>query len=162
MAVCSTALAVAAHVAGGGGWPDPGLVLLVMVLLATAGASLARRRRGLPGILGVLAATQVELHFLLAFADHHATSGLSMLWPGWRMLAAHTAAVLVTAWVLTKAEDAVFVVAAALARLVPQPLPLLPAEPPRDPLIVTEPAVDHLLRVLFRCMCPRRGPPSCC
>lgn len=161
MAVCSTALAVAAHAAGGGGWPDLGLAALVLVLLATAGASLARRRRGFPGILGVLAVTQVQLHFLLALADHHAGPGQSMFWPGWRMLAAHAVAVLLTALVLTKAEAAVFAVAAALARLLPQPLPLLRAESPCDPLTVTE-RVDRLLRVLFRSVCPRRGPPACC
>lgn len=158
LAVCSTALAVAAHTAGGGGQPNVGLAVLLMALLAAAGAALARRRRHLPGILGVLAVTQVVLHFLLAVADVHATAGDSALWPGWRMLAAHATAVLVTALVLSKAEAAVFLVAAALARLVPRPLVLAPPESPRDPLIVAEP-VDREARVLLRRVCPRRGPP---
>jgi hypothetical protein len=161
LAVCSTGLAVAAHVAGGGGWPDAVLTVLVMVLLAMAGTGLADRRRRLPEILTALAVTQVMWHFALACADAHARPSQAVYWPGWRMVAAHAVAVLVTALVLTKAETAVFAVAAALAHLLPRPLALPTArtETRDDPVISAEP-VDHLVHVLFRRVCPRRGPPS--
>lgn len=160
LAVCSTGLAVAAHVAGGGGWPDAVLTVLVMVLLTMAGSGLADRRRSLPEILAALAITQVMWHFALACADAHTRPGQAVYWPGWRMVAAHAVAVLVTALVLTRAETAVFAVAAALARLLPRPPIVPPARTAtRDPVIIAEP-VDHLVHVLFRRVCPRRGPPS--
>lgn len=161
LAVCSTVLAVAAHAAGGGGVPNAGLALLLAVLLAAAGVGLARRRRSLPGILGVLTVTQVVLHFLLACADLHAAPVRAMFSIAWGMVAAHAVAVLVTALMLTKAEAAVFGVAAALVRLLPRVLVFVPAERPADPVTVAEP-VDRLVRVLLRCVCPLRGPPLGC
>lgn len=160
LAVCSTVLATAAHAAAGGGVPDMGLVVLVMVLLAAGGAGLARRRRSLPGIVGVLTLTQVVLHFLLASAEGH-ESREAVYWPGWHMVAAHAVAVLLTALVLTRAESAVFALAAALAHLIPRPLILVPAgSAHHDPVVVAEP-VHRVLRVLLCRVCPRRGPPFC-
>lgn len=159
LAVCSTVLAVAAHAAVGGGVPDAGLALLVMVLLTAAGVGLARRRRSLPGILGVLTVTQVVLHFLLSIADMHAVPERTMFSVGWGMLAAHAVAVLVTSLMLTSAEAAVFGVAAALARLVPRlAVFFVPAESPGDPVIAAE-RVDRLVHVLLCRVCPLRGPP---
>lgn len=167
VAGCSTALAMAAHMTAGGtahmtagGVPDTGLVMLVMVLLAAGGAGLARHCRSLPWILAMLAGTQVVLHFLLASAEMHQPAQ-AVLWPGWHMVAAHAVAVLVTALVLTKAATAVFAVAAALARVIPRPLGVLPVgSADHDPVIVAEP-VDHLVRVLLRLVYPERGPPFC-
>lgn len=56
--MCLIALADAKHPVGGGGCRDVGLVVLMTV--PAAGASMALRRRGSPGILAALAIAQVE------------------------------------------------------------------------------------------------------
>lgn len=76
------------------------------------------------------------------------------------MLGAHALAVLVTAAVLAGAEEAVFTVAAALARALPSvPAPPRVAEPPRHIAAVSGPLDTRLRRVLARRVRLRRGPP---
>jgi hypothetical protein len=159
LAATAAALAVTAHGLAGGGWPDSGFTLLLTALLAAAGTALAGRRRGLPTILGALAVSQLGLHLLLTDLDPH--RGTGVVGVDWRvMTAAHAVAVLLTALVLTRAEAAVFAVAAALAAVLPRRLASGPVTtPPRQRLLPGVPVATEL-RVLFHRVCLRRGPPA--
>lgn len=164
LACCSAALTVAAHAAAAGpvaGLPSPGLTVVLTVLLAGAGVALADRRRGFPAILAAVGGSQLALHVLLAGLGHGhggsgGTSSLAMLLP-------HAVAALLTAVLLTGAEDAVFAVAAvlrwllsAVAAVVP-PLPRLCCWPLCVPVLST--SASSLLDVLLRRVHGRRGPP---
>jgi hypothetical protein len=154
---------VAAHVVGGGSAPDTVLTLLLTVLLAWAGITLAGRRRSATAIGAALAGSQLALHVLftgLGGHQHGRGSLLAAAHPA-AMTAAHVLATVLTALVLAKAESAVFAAAAALAALLPRRVSPPPVRtPPRaapGPCIAPRPVLDVLLRTVIA----RRGPPVC-
>ena len=65
----SYGLAVAAHLAGGGGWPGWPVTLMLTGLLGVMSVALTSRRRGTPFVLLVLTAVQTLLHLLFAQVD---------------------------------------------------------------------------------------------
>lgn len=121
------ALAVTAHVAGGGGWPGWPVTLILTGLLGVTSVALTSRRRRLPFVLLVLTAVQTLLHLLFSRIDgaaascaviagshHQATApcgpgaapvseALPTL-PSLPMTVAHLAATVVTAWLLARGE----------------------------------------------------------
>lgn len=160
LAAVNAVLAVAAHVAGGGGAPDGALTVLLTVGVAAAGTALADRRRGPVAMLAAVAVTQVVLHLLLAALSGH-TSAAVPTSAGAAMTVAHAAAVLVTAALLAGAESALFAVANTLTRIVGV-FALVPAPQPADRRPTTPPAAAPLPDALRRLLCratPLRGPP---
>ncbi|MGH3904909.1 MAG: hypothetical protein ACRDTE_12070 [Pseudonocardiaceae bacterium] len=161
LAAVNAVLAVAAHVAGGGGAPDGALTVLITVGVAAAGTALADRRRGPVAMLAAVAVTQVLLHLLLEALGGH-TSAAVPTSAGAAMTVAHGAAVLVTAALLTGAESALFAAANTLTRIVGV-FPLLMTAPLRaDRRPTTPPAAAPLPDALRRLLCratPLRGPP---
>ena len=160
LAVVNAVLAVAAHVAGGGGAPDRALTVLISLGVAAAGTALADRRRGPLALLAAVAVTQVVLHLLLAtLGGSHASTAPAA--GAAAMLPAHAAAVLVTAALLAGAESAVFAVAGALRRIVGG-FPLLTTAPRDDRRAVAAPIATAMPAALQRLLClvtPLRGPP---
>jgi hypothetical protein len=72
-------------------------------------------------------------------------------------------ATVITSAMLAGAEDAVFTVAAALARAVPLVITAAPATRPPGPTVPITGPLDHRLRdVLGRRLHLRRGPPLGC
>ena len=65
----SYGLAVAAHLAGGGGWPGWPVTLMLTGLLGVKSVALTSRQRGTPFVLLVLTAVQTLLHLLFAQVD---------------------------------------------------------------------------------------------
>lgn len=157
LAVTSATLAVTAHVIGGGAAPATGLVVLLTLLVAAAGTALADRRRSGRAILGALAVSHLSIHTILMLSC--SMSDADIAWPA--MVTAHLVAVLCTAILLTKAESAIFAVAAALAMLLPRPLPP-PAVRSRQRPPHPAPDTCWVLDVLLRRVVARRGPPACC
>lgn len=155
LAVSSTVLTLTAHVAGGGAPPDAGLTVLLTLLIAAAGIALADRRRSGPAILGALVAAQTLMHLILVVLCRH--DEFPFAFDG-TMLLAHVAAVLITGLLLTRAESAIFAAMAALSMLLPRPNPPLPARTAPLP-VINSTLVGHVLDVLLRRICARRGPP---
>jgi hypothetical protein len=173
LAVTSATLAVAAHAVAGGELPDAGVTALLTIGVAAVGVALADRRRSIGAILAVLGAAQLATHVLLSFAGtgmsgsmggamsgamagdaHMVTHGYSL-----PMLGAHAVAVLISAWLLARADDAVFLAASVLARLLPRLFSaLVVPDAPRRPRPVVA-GQDRALTVLFRRSNARRGPP---
>lgn len=166
LAVTSAVLALAAHLVAGGVLPDPALSLLLALVLGTSGIAVAQRRRRGWAILLVVAVTQVALHAVLRSPDglsspngHGAVSAPAVA-GSVPMVLAHAMAVLLTAWLLTGAESAIFVVAAALSLVLPKRLAPLPVVAPvvwslPEPVRPANPVLMVLLRRVWR----RRGPP---
>ncbi|WP_156754876.1 hypothetical protein [Actinokineospora pegani] len=158
----ATALALAAHAVGGGGGPGSGVAVLVAVLVGWAGTAVADRQVGMPGLVIALGAVQAVLHGLMTVLGdtshghhhaHHAEVG-----PG-VMAAGHVVAVLLTAFVLTRADLAVSAVANVLARVLPR---RPQAVPPLVWLVVPDvrtAARTPALAVWGRAAA-RRGPPA--
>lgn len=177
-------LAAAAHAAGGGGIPPGMLLLALAVILLPPVGLLARRRLSFPVLACVLAAGQLLLHTAFSFvpaasacavagpAAHAHHTEVPVCGPagqvgeqlaeaagnGWQMTAAHFAAVVLTAVLLARGEDALWQLLAWLRPLARIPSPVtLPAPAPalftiREaafPPAGTEPCVHRL-----------RGPPA--
>jgi hypothetical protein len=156
LATSATGLAVTAHGVVGGGWPDVLPVLPLMLLIAVAGTALADRRRGPWTILGALVIAELSEHVLLSVT--HGEHDVVTFDP-WLMLAAHAVAVALTASLLARADSAILTVATAVAML----LPIL-WSPPRPAVVsgprpMTAAPAGHVLDVLLRRVCARRGPP---
>lgn len=171
--VCATALAVGGHLIGGGATPRPPLLAVLTVAAIAAGVLVSRTRWRLPALLSVVVVMQGVFHLALggpagssahaghaaahSHATHSATTGF-----GWHMLAAHLAAVLVTALALRRGAQICRLIAAVLATpfgiirglLGPAPLPTYFA--PHGPEIRRAP----MLAQLVLCAAPRRGPPA--
>jgi hypothetical protein len=166
--VCAL-LTYSGHRAAGGAMPDLGLLVVLTLLLAGFLVSMADRRRGPLAILVMLAGSQLALHGLLellagSHADPHAgPAGGSPFSGTLGMLGAHAMATVLTAAVLSGAEDAVFTVAHALARALP-----LTSSAPRAAELpsglgpITGPLDGRLRGVLGRRLHLRRGPPGRC
>jgi hypothetical protein len=158
LAGCSAALAVAAHAAAGGVLPSAGLTVVLTAVLAGAGVALADRRRGLPAIFAVVAASQLAMHTLLSQAGHgHPAVDATV-----QMTVLHAAAAVLVAVLLAGAEGAVFTAVAVLrwllsgVVLVPRPLPDVRLAPR---LVAPVAAGSITLDVLLRRVHARRGPP---
>jgi hypothetical protein len=177
--VCAL-LTYGGHRAAGGALPDLGLLIVLALLLGGFLVTLADRRRGPLAILTLVGGSQLALHGLLQLLggshDHAAPAGSPgspgtgllaapalMLGAPVLMLGAHALATVVTAAVLAGAEEAVFTVAHALARVLPLALsmPRSP-EPTGRPGVVAGPLDARLRGVLGRRLNLRRGPPPRC
>jgi hypothetical protein len=161
--VCAL-LTYSGHRAAGGAMPDLGLLLVLTLLLAGFLITLADRRRGPLAILAMVGGSQLAMHGLLELlAGSHAGSMAAPLGGFLPMLGAHTLATVLTSVVLAGAEDAVFTVAHALARVAPltSSAPRA-AELPSRLSAVTGPLDGRLRGVLGRRLYLRRGPPARC
>jgi hypothetical protein len=156
-------LAIAAHGMAGGSTPDTALAVLLTMLVAWAGTSIADRRQGPVAVLVALGTAQLAMHLVLTYVvpwhvEHHeAPVDPAAMW------ATHILATLVTGLLLTKADTALSVVGSAIQLLrglleapvfpvVPAAIHALPASPHRS---------GHMLQVVLRKVCGRRGPPLC-
>jgi len=167
-AVLAGQLAALGHHLGGGALPDPAVLMTVTLFLGGAVCSLARRRRTGPQILGMLLLSQVVFHaaFLLT-ADHsgHAGQPVTMGTPGAaataQMLAFHLIAALATAWLLTRGEDTLFRLFAALRRVLANGPRILVVPPlPGWTVSVGDGSGAAKLRAGELSLISRRGPPG--
>lgn len=114
----SGAVSIAAHGIGGGGMPpSESSVVLLLAACAALGASVAAVRvtsREWMYLVAVLAAGQLIGHTALALASDHA-HGMGLSAP---MVAAHIAAIVVSAGLVRAAERACLRALAALSRIV--------------------------------------------
>ncbi|ONI72767.1 hypothetical protein ALI144C_42945 [Actinosynnema sp. ALI-1.44] len=164
LAVSSGALAIAAHGMAGGATPDAALAVLLTMIVAWAGTSVASRVDGLLSVLTALGMAQAAMHLVLNYAvpshaDHHmAPAPVDPV----VMTAAHTVATALTALLLTQADAAMRVVSTAMRLLLDL------AEPPRFPAVASATyalpespdRIDHIRAVLLRRVHSRRGPPA--
>ncbi|HWE88314.1 MAG TPA: hypothetical protein VG317_02470 [Pseudonocardiaceae bacterium] len=162
MAVTSAGLAVSAHAVAGGGLPDTGLTVLLTLVVAAVGVALAGKRLSRLGMLVTLGGSHLGMHLLLTTAATSAGMTAGRVDPT-LMLAGHVVAVLLAAVVLTKADSAIFVLAAVWSMLLPRRLKPLPVRyaPPRPPVPGAAPT-DRVREVLLRRSRARRGPPEFC
>lgn len=120
----SLLLATAAHLAGGGTLPAPGVLAVAAFVLGLVAVLLTRRRVTLPVLVLALVPQQVALHVLLdtaaaavggctpVQAAHHAmavltcmpTHGMGPMGYAWPMFVGHLVATLGTAWLLSRGE----------------------------------------------------------
>jgi hypothetical protein len=145
----------------GGGAPDTALAVLLTMLVAWAGTSIADRGFSPLAILGTLGISQAGMHLLLNYVvPTHIGHGVPPVDPR-AMVVTHVIATVLTALLLAKADVAVLLVTSAMRLLFSMPHV-------RGPLVVaaveyvlpTSPRqADRLLEVLFRRVCARRGPP---
>ena len=168
--VCAL-LTYCGHLAAGGAAPDLGLLAVLGLLLAGFLITLADRRRGPLAMLILVGGSQLALHGLLQLLSsshlaHASPSGNSVTGTAalvgthpLLMLGAHALATVITSAMLAGAEDAVFTVAAALARAVPLMVAPPPATPSPPTTPVTGPLDRRLRGVLGRRLHLRRGPP---
>ncbi|HWN31175.1 MAG TPA: hypothetical protein VNP03_00450 [Pseudonocardia sp.] len=155
--VCAL-LSYCGHMAAGGASPDLGLLLVLALLLAGFLITLADHRRGPLAVLALVGGSQLALHGLLQLLGA-AHAGHTVQQPV-LMLGAHALATLATSAVLAGAEDAVFTVAAALARALPLAVTVPPVpEQPGRATAVTGPLDSRLRGALGHRLYPRRGPP---
>lgn len=123
----SLLLAGAAHLAGGGVLPSPGVLVVAALLLGLVAVTVTARRCHFPALLVLLTVEQLLMHLVFAAAGgaatcsalvtaghHHAIPVAgpgcppmsdTMGMPGWGMWAAHAAALLATAWLLARGES---------------------------------------------------------
>jgi hypothetical protein len=169
-------LAAGAHVAGGGALPDPLIVVGILALVLVPAIALAGRKISVVGMLGMLGAGQLGLHWAFdalsvsaSAAPPPSTSHVHVLaalsapstsdhlhGDSTLMLVGHILATIVTALVLARGEQALWALLAWLTPLVrllaaaaPHPAPALPAFS-EEPL----PPAWRTLRLPAR-----RGPP---
>lgn len=166
LAICSAALAIAAHGMAGGGTPDTALAVLLTTLVAWAGTSVANRFDGALAVLTALGTAQGAMHLILNYVvpsqAHHAGHAMAPVSSG-VMLLTHTVATVITGVLIAKADAAVALISSAMRLL----LDLI--RPPRFPAVpvatyalpTSVPPGDHIRRVLLRRVHARRGPPHC-
>lgn len=152
LAGTSTALTIAAHVAGGGGMPDLGLTLVPTLLIAGGGVFLLDRRPSRSTILAVLASSQAAMHTLMALSDHDGAMT-------WRMLAGHALATVLLATVLGHADAVLRTLHAVANLLIPAVPPALPAR--SVPAVLVEVVGTDVVSSMFARTRPWRGPPRC-
>jgi hypothetical protein len=162
LALAAAALAVAAHGVGGGHVPDTALVALLTLVVARAGCALAARRRGGMPVLLILGMSQAAAHIVLGdvVAGHAAHHSVVPLWP---MLFAHLVATIVTAALLTRADQAISCAGSAVAALlaaihVPTAAPVAPVGHAAVPAVVF--GHGQVIDVMLQRVCGRRGPPE--
>ncbi|MEO9222694.1 MAG: hypothetical protein ABI251_13165, partial [Mycobacteriaceae bacterium] len=103
-------LAAAGHDLGGGGLPDPAVLLTGSAAVGVAVTGLARTRLNTRTLLGVLLGAQVGLHLLFGLTLHPAAAA-GQAPPVLTMLTFHVLAALLSAVVLANADRAVFALA---------------------------------------------------
>jgi hypothetical protein len=151
LGVCTGALAIGAHGAAGGGFPDAAPTAAIVALVAWAGSALADK--GPWAAFALLAGGQSALHLLLTGVAHPDTPA-----SGLRMTAAHVLATALAAWLHARAGHAMDLIGAALRGLV-RALVAPPSSPPAAAPLPARPRVGTLLAVVLRVVCARRGPP---
>jgi hypothetical protein len=145
----------------GGGAPDTALAILLTMLVAWAGTSIAHRRQTPLAVLTALGTAQLAMHLVLNYVvpshiGHHAPP----VDPA-AMLATHAIATLLTGLLLVRADAALSVIASAI-RLLTELLkpPTFPVVPTAVYVLPASPRhIDHLLQVVLRKQHARRGPP---
>ena len=156
------ALAVAAHVAGGGGLPSAGRMLFAVAAVTFTWWPLTAREVPWWLMTAGVAAVQVGVH--LAFLDPahavapHAAGHAHAPATSVPVLAGHLAAALLVAWWLRRGESAAW---AALRRVLPRLVH--PVRVPAMPAARVRPAwAPRVLaqQLLDRRTAPRRGPPA--
>jgi hypothetical protein len=167
--VLTMLLAISGHAAAGGAAPDLGLAAVLFVLLAGLFVALADQRAGPGAVLALVGAGQLGIHVLLqalSVHDFHSLAPDHLAGPAGgagidpvTMTAAHVGATVLTGWLLATADRALFMVAAAWARMVRRRVAPLPA---RRPLLLAAAAPgvirgDFGLRLAQ--VATRRGPP---
>jgi hypothetical protein len=122
----SLGLATAAHLAGGGRLPSPGVLAVAGLLLGMTAVTLTAKRCRFRWLLPVLVTQQVLLHLLFEASASATACGLSdgvgmahpagtlscgsagamaqMSAPGWTMWVGHLTVTLLTAWLLARGE----------------------------------------------------------
>ncbi|MET0234878.1 MAG: hypothetical protein ABW224_09595 [Kibdelosporangium sp.] len=161
LAVCSAALAIAAHGMAGGGTPDTALAILLTMLVAWGGTSVANRLQGPFAVLTALGMAQAAMHLILNYVvPSHSGHVPAPVDPA-VMFMTHAVATVIAGMLITKADAAIGLVSSAMELL----LDLI--RPPRFPVVPaaiyalpssTLPG-DHIRQVLLRRVHARRGPP---
>jgi hypothetical protein len=159
--VCSAALAMAAHGMAGGGTPDTALAVLLTMIVAWAGTSVAHRRQSTFAVLTALGTAQLAMHLVLNYVvPSHIGHHMAPVDPG-TMLATHAVATVLTGLLLARADSALGVVASALRLLTdllkPPTFPVVPAAVHALP--ASPQHIGHLLQVVLKKQHARRGPP---
>lgn len=178
-------LAAAAHAAGGGELPAPGILLAVLALTALACTTATRLRLNFPAMTLLLGAGQVVLHEVFTVSSaaglsggpavpdlHHVSSAASPIigtaaghfhqpdsLAGTLMLLAHALATATCALLMAKGEAALWALAAWLRPLVRHPEAVRPDAGPR-PAVPGPPQVAPFRRWRNLRQHSRRGPPS--
>jgi hypothetical protein len=161
LAIISAALAVLAHVLGGGMPPSTGLTLLLTVGTAAGGVALADRQRGGFAILAALGSSHLAIHLILTLCTPDMDMGSPI--NAQAMLGAHLTAIALAAALLTRAERAIYALAELLAMLLPRWVVVLFVAPEPAPAPTRDVApAEKAIRVLLRRACSRRGPPVTC
>jgi hypothetical protein len=161
LAVSSAVLAMSAHALADGSLPDLPMTALLTVMIGWTATALATKTSGPAATAAVLGAAQVVMHVVLTLAPHadsHTVTTGAM--SGVTMTATHTAATIVTALLVTRAESTLLTIANAMRLLLP---PIWRATPVLDtvrtPIPVSAPEIGQLVSDLFRSTLGRRGPP---
>jgi len=159
VASTAAALAMTAHRAAGGTWPDGGTTLVLTALVAVAATAMADRRRHPLAVIATMAVAQLAMHVLLDLADsrHGVVDGPVV--DGGAMTAAHSVAALLAALVLAKADVCLVALAGVLRATLPVPRPTQLAHVEPVPFLAAVPTVDVVREVMLRRSCARRGPP---
>ncbi|MBP2188166.1 hypothetical protein [Nocardia goodfellowii] len=119
----SAALAIAAHGAAGGAFPDSVEATLVLLVAALTGGAAAAAPAGhrRAGVLAMLAAGQYAGHSVLSGLHSHAHETTATRLPGWWMPAAHVVATLVCAALILLAQRLYLVASGAIRRVLTRP-----------------------------------------
>ncbi|NKX56417.1 hypothetical protein [Arthrobacter mobilis] len=186
VAAAALSLSAAAHVAGGGTLPEPGILAALAALILLPATVLAGRKLGPASLAGMLGAGQLALHEAfaalgvsghcmpegpaaaihaghtfpgaVASLDCAAAGSVAHAAGGPDMAAAHVLATVLTGLMLLKGEDALWALAAWL-----RPLAALPAAVVLPPAVrpARPPEAPLLVRPLFHYrLDPLRGPPA--
>jgi hypothetical protein len=162
LAALCTLIAAVGHTAGGGSVPDLGVLVVLSPLLAGMFTAVAQRCHGPAGTIAVLGAGQLALHHLMELLHpaHHMTE--PAVPAGWRMVAMHAVATLVTAVALRYTDRALSGLTAALRRVVRRRLAPLPADRPLLVLATPDLALPARLARALAAANITRGPPVGC
>jgi hypothetical protein len=161
LAVSAGALTVTAHQLADGGLPDPAMTVLLSGLFGWTATALARKARGPAATIALLGAAQLVMHLLLTtLAGHHDMYTM----PGTEslgMVTAHAVATVVTALLLSRADETLLSLLAALRAILPRLLSPLPVPVAVASLVPARTAApSHLVGVDLRRIHGRRGPPD--
>jgi len=161
LAVTAGALTVTAHQLADGGLPDPAMTVLLSGLFGWTATALARKARGPLATIGLLGAAQLVMHLLLTtLAGHHDMYTM----PGSEslgMVTAHAVATVFTALLLSRADETLLSLLAALRAILPRLLGPLPVPVAPATLVPARTAApSHLVGVDLRRIRGRRGPPN--
>ena len=155
MGAVSATMAVAGHGGADGALPDVTgafLLLGLSVILAVLGRATPKLRTSRTGLFVLLSAGQLAGHEVLAVSGHHHGSASTT------MVAAHAAAVGVSALLIVFAERIGPRCAAALRRALPRLFAAVPIHAPRALLTQRVECMTQLTAILAASV-SRRGPP---